>query len=149
MATITTTVIYDNGVLRPLEKLNLPERQKAQVTIEPISPEEEAPPFTFPDEDAPPQNLYELLKETPPEYIAEGYSDSGLMTREEFMTALNSFEIAHEMSSAEFYEKWVRGEMPNEIEFIMWAGLYQTHLQGSLMFKDEVPLEDIVGRPEE
>jgi hypothetical protein len=40
MATITTTVIYENGVLRPLEKLDLPEHQKAQVTIEPIPSEE-------------------------------------------------------------------------------------------------------------
>jgi hypothetical protein len=71
------------------------------------------------------------------------------MTREEFMAALNSYETAHKMSSAEFHEKWLRGEMPDDIEFIMWAGLYQTSLQRNLMFKDKVPLEDIVGQPEE
>ncbi len=107
------------------------------------------PPFTFVDEEPPPQNLNELLKETPPEYLAEGYSDSGLMTRAEFMAALNSYETAHKMSSAEFYEKWRRGEMPDDIEFTIWAGLYETYLEGNPMFKDEVPLDDIVGRLEE
>ena len=93
--------------------------------------------------------MKELLKETPPEYLAEGYSDSGLMTRAEFMAALNSYETAHKMSSAEFYEKWQRGGIPDDIEFTIWAGLYETYLEGNPMFKDEVPLEDIVGRLEE
>ncbi len=33
MATITTTVVYENGVLRPLEKLDLPERHTYQAII--------------------------------------------------------------------------------------------------------------------
>jgi predicted DNA-binding antitoxin AbrB/MazE fold protein len=149
MATITTTVIYENGVLRPLEKLDLPERQKAQVTIEPIPSEEETSPFTFPDEDVPPQNLYELLKETPPEYIAEGYSDSGLMTREEFEAGLRAFEEAYGMSSAEFYDKWQREEIPYSGEMYLWAISYRDYLENRIMFKDEWPLEEIVGRPDD
>jgi predicted DNA-binding antitoxin AbrB/MazE fold protein len=33
MNAISTTAVYENGVLRPLEKLNLPERQKLRVLI--------------------------------------------------------------------------------------------------------------------
>ncbi|HEY86177.1 MAG TPA: hypothetical protein G4N96_13820 [Chloroflexi bacterium] len=104
--------------------------------------------FTFPDEDVPPQNLHELLKETPPEYLAEGYSDVGLMTRAEFMASLNSYETAHKMSSTEFYRKWQHGEMPDDIEFTMWAGLYEMHLAGEPMFRDEFSEEERVAQSE-
>ena len=146
MITITTTVVYEDGVLRPLDELDLAEHQKVRVTIEPIPSEEEIPSFTFPDEDVPPQNLHALLKEIPSKYITVAYSGVGLMTRAEFMAALNSYEVAHKMSSAEFYQKWFQGEMSDDPEFNMWAGLYKTYLHGELLFKDEVPLEDIVGR---
>jgi len=32
---LSVTVIYEKGVFRPLEKLDLPERQKFQITIQP------------------------------------------------------------------------------------------------------------------
>ncbi len=156
MSVITTTAIYENGMLRLLEPLDFPPRQRARITIEAI-PVEEAEEeteavaeaaaeaaFWFPDENPPPQNLNDLLRETPPEYFVEGYSAAGIPTRAEFESALRSYETAHDMSSIEFYEKWKRGEMPDEIEFIMWAALYESSLDEPL-FIDEVPLEEIVG----
>ncbi len=67
--------------------------------------------------------------------LAEEYADEDLMTREEFDEALQSYETAHGMSSAEFYKKWRQGEMPDEIEFNMWAGLYEFSLEDGLVFK--------------
>jgi len=148
MSVITTTAIYENGMLRLLEPLDLPAKQRTRITVEPIpveeAEEETDPPFWFPDENPPPQNLNDLVRETPPEYFVEGYSDAGIPTRAEFGEALRSYEVAHAMSSIEFYEKWQRGEMPDEIEFIMWAALYEISLDEPL-FIDEVPLEEIVG----
>ena len=148
MSVIITTAIYEDGILRLLEPLNLPAKQRARITIEAIpaeEAEEEAdPPFWFPDENPPPQNLNDLLRETPPEYFVEGYSAAGIPTRAEFESALRSYEIAHDMSSPDFYEKWQRREMPDEIEFIMWAALYESSLE-DLLFIDETPLEEIVG----
>lgn len=148
MSVITTTAIYENGVLRLLEPLDFPARQRARITIEPIAGEEAEeeidPPFWFPDENPPPQNLNDLVRETPPEYFVEGYSDAGIPTRAEFEEALRSYETAHDMSSSDFYEKWQQGVMPDEIEFIMWAALYEISLDEPL-FIDEVPLEEIVG----
>ncbi len=36
MSTIATTAVYENGVIRPLEKLDLPERQELFVFILPV-----------------------------------------------------------------------------------------------------------------
>ncbi|GEM_PF-2569798 len=81
-------------------------------------------------------NLNDLMKDVSPEHLAEGYSDEGLMTREEFDLALKSYETAHGMSSAEFYKKWMHDEIPDEIEFNMWAGLYEFSLEDGLVFKE-------------
>ena len=153
MSVITTTAIYEDGILRLLEPLDFPPRQRARITIEAISVEEaeaeaEAvadPPFWFPDENPPPQNLNDLLRETPPEYFVEGYSAAGIPTRAEFEEALRTYEEAHGMSTAEFYEKWQRGAMPDDIEFTFWASLAEHSLKDDLLFIDEVPLEEIVG----
>jgi len=140
MSPIKATVVYENGVLRPLEAIELPEHQKARVTIEPLPDETEVAPFTsftFPDEDVPPLNLNELLQETPAEYLAIGYSDEGLITRQEFETYLRSFEEAAGMSSAEFYEKWQNGDLPYTPEMSLWAASYEDYREDRLMFKDE------------
>lgn len=113
--------------------------------IRPVETEIERPIFRR--EEPPPLNLDDLLAETDEEHLTEGFSDSGLMTRAEFMTALSSYEEAHGMSSAEFHEKWQRGEMPDDIEFSMWAGLYECSLSDAPLL-GEVPLEDIVGKHE-
>jgi predicted DNA-binding antitoxin AbrB/MazE fold protein len=128
MSPIKATVIYENGVLRPLETLELPEHQKARVTIEPLSDETEVAPFTsftFPDQ------------ETPAEYLAIGYSDEGLITRQEFETYLRSFEESAGMSSAEFYKKWQNGDLLYTPEMSLWAASYEDYRENRLMFKDE------------
>ena len=40
MSTIATTAVYENGVIRPLEKLDLPERQELYVFILPVHEQE-------------------------------------------------------------------------------------------------------------
>ena len=160
MSVITTTAIYEDGILRLLEPLDFPPRQRARITIEAIPVEEEVeaeviaeavaeavadPPSWFPDENPPPQNLNDLLRETPPEYFVEGYSDAGLSTRKEFEEGLQAFEEVYDMSSAEFYEKWQREEMPYSSETELWAALYRDYREDKIMFKDEWPLEVIVG----
>ncbi len=102
---------------------------------------------TFLRGEPPPLNLDDLVTETDEEHLAEGFSALGLMTREQFMTALRTFEDAHGMSSVEFYDKWQRGEMPNEVEFSIWAAMYECSLR-DVPFLGEVPLEDIVGERE-
>ena len=132
MTVITTTMIYEDGVLRPLEPLELPERQRVQATLEFASEEDM---FWFPDESSSRQNLYDLLRETGPEYIAEAESGVGWLSRGEFESALHSYEQAHGMSSAEFYAKWRKGDLPDDIEFTTWAILYQYALNQNLVFE--------------
>jgi predicted DNA-binding antitoxin AbrB/MazE fold protein len=43
---ISTKAIYENGVLRPLDKLDLPERREVQITIKPVASEDLLTRFT-------------------------------------------------------------------------------------------------------
>ncbi len=43
------------------------------------------------------------------------------------------------MTRAEFYELWQRRQLPDTIEFNMWAGLYSFSLEDNLIFKKDLP----------
>ncbi|MBS1251021.1 MAG: hypothetical protein MAG451_00050 [Anaerolineales bacterium] len=121
--------------------------QNGTLIIRPTGDEVEALEPIFRTEESAPLKLDDVLKEVGPEYIAEAYSDAGLLTRDAFMTILREFEEQFGLSSSEFYEKWQQGEMPDEVEFTFWAHMYEESLDEQIIFKDEAPLEDIVGRP--
>ncbi len=87
-----------------------------------------AEPIFRTDEPAP-LKLDALLKEIGPEYITEAYSDAGLVTRDEFMAMLQEYEEQFSMSSAEFYEKWQNGELPEKVELFFWAHRYEDFLR--------------------
>ncbi len=112
----------------------------ADEQVEPMEP-------VFHADEPAPLNLTDLLREVGPEYITEAYSDAGLLTRDELMEILREYETHFGFSSAEFYEKWQRGELPDRVEFTFWAHLYEESLDERILFKDEAPLEEIVGRP--
>lgn len=103
-------------------------------------------PIFYTEEPAP-LKLDDLLREIGTEYIAEAYSDTGLLTRDELMAILKEYEEHFGLSSSEFYEKWQRGELPDNVEFTFWAHLYEESLDKRIVFKGEAHLEDIVGQP--
>jgi bifunctional DNA-binding transcriptional regulator/antitoxin component of YhaV-PrlF toxin-antitoxin module len=121
--------------------------QNGTLVIKPTDNEIESVGPTFRTEEPAPLKLDDMLKEVGPEYIAEAYSDAGLLTRDEFMAILHEYEEQFGLSSAEFYEKWQQGEMPDQVEFTFWAHMYEESLDGHVLFKGEAPLEDIVGQP--
>jgi len=101
----------------------------------------------FQTEEPAPLKLGNILKEVGPGYISEAYSDAGLLTRDEFNTILHEYEEHFGLSSSEFYEKWQAGKLPDKPEFTFWAHMYEESLDKRIVFKDEAPLEDIVGYP--
>ncbi len=48
--------------------------------------------------------------------------------------SLVTYEQRHRMSSADFYARYQRGELGDEVDFVEWAGDYQHYLQ----LKDEL-----------
>lgn len=121
--------------------------QNDTLVIRPTDPEIESVEPIFRIEEPAPLKLDDMLKEVGPEYIAEAYSDAGLLTRDEFMAVLHEYEEQFGLTSAEFYEKWRRGEMPDQVEFTFWAHMVEESLDKQIAFKGEVSLEDIVGQP--
>ncbi len=49
----------------------------------------------------------------------------GLLTREAFMEGLRRLEDFYGLTSADFFAKWRRGELPQTIDLIMWASDYE------------------------
>jgi len=47
------------------------------------------------------------------------------VTRQQILDDLRKFENRYGMSSAEFYEKFSRGEMGDSEDVIEWAGTYE------------------------
>lgn len=47
---------------------------------------------------------------------------------------LLSFEQQYEMTSAEFYTRYKRGEMGDDLDFVRWAGRYRLYCE----LKDEI-----------
>lgn len=43
--------------------------------------------------------------------------------------ALTEYEIAYQLSSAEFYERFQRGEMGDAMDYIRWANRYEMYLE--------------------
>ena len=43
--------------------------------------------------------------------------------------SLVAYEQRHQMTSAEFYARYQKGEMEDTAEFVEWAGDYQHYLQ--------------------
>ncbi|MFQ5857435.1 MAG: hypothetical protein ACE5LU_17655 [Anaerolineae bacterium] len=121
--------------------------QNGTLVIRPTDDEIESVEPIFRTEEPAPLKLDNLLKEIGPQYIAEAYSDAGLLTRDEFMASLHEYEEQFGLTSAEFYEKWQRGEMPDQVEFAFWAHMYEESLDKRIAFKGEASLEDIVGQP--
>jgi len=50
------------------------------------------------------------------------------LTDDDMEKELKEFEVRFGMSSAEFYEKYNRGEMGDSAEVMEWAGLYEVKL---------------------
>ncbi len=50
------------------------------------------------------------------------------LTREDIETELRNFEGRFGLTSADFYEKYNRGEMGDSVDVIEWAGLYEWSL---------------------
>lgn len=121
--------------------------QNGTLIIKPTGDEVESLEPIFRTEEPAPLKLDDILKEVGPEYIAEAYSDAGLLTRDELMAILREYEEQLGLSSSEFYEKWQQGEMPDKVEFTFWAHVYEESLDEQIVFKGEAPLENIVGRP--
>ncbi len=48
--TFVVEAVYEGGVLRPLDSLQLPERQRVQLTIEPIGPRDDTTAPTAADD---------------------------------------------------------------------------------------------------
>jgi hypothetical protein len=55
---------------------------------------------------------------------------------------LMRFEQQHDMSSTEFYERFNRGEMGDDMDFVKWAGRYRLYLD--LKRKIELSLERVI-----
>ncbi|MFQ6059119.1 MAG: hypothetical protein ACE5MB_09620 [Anaerolineae bacterium] len=55
---------------------------------------------------------------------------------------LMHFEQQYNMTSAEFYEKFNRGEMGDSMDFVKWAGRYRLYLD--LKKKLELSLERVI-----
>ncbi|MFQ5592798.1 MAG: hypothetical protein ACE5HA_01480 [Anaerolineae bacterium] len=121
--------------------------QNGTLVIRPTDNKIESVEPIFRTEEPAPLKLDDMLKEVGPDYITDAYSDAGLLTRDEFMAILHEYEEQFGLSSAEFYEKWQQGEMPDQVEFTFWAHMYEESLDEHVLFKGEVPLEDIVGQP--
>ena len=55
-----------------------------------------------------------------------------LIQQDEWRNELTQFEEQYQLSSADFYQKFARGEMGDEIDFVDWAAawrVYQTILR--------------------
>lgn len=46
---------------------------------------------------------------------------------ERYKDDLSRFEARYKMSSADFYEKFERGELGDDMDFFEWAGLYELY----------------------
>jgi hypothetical protein len=55
---------------------------------------------------------------------------------------LMRFEQQYDMSSTEFYERFKRGEMGDDMDFVKWAGRYRLYLD--LKRKIELSLERVI-----
>ncbi|GJQ23503.1 MAG: hypothetical protein HBSAPP01_12930 [Candidatus Brocadia sapporoensis] len=44
------------------------------------------------------------------------------------LRSLVAFELKHQMSSDEFYMKYLSGKMEDSKDFVEWAGDYQHHI---------------------
>jgi len=107
--------------------------QTGTLAIKPTDNEIESVEPIFRTEEPAPLKLEDMLKEVGPEYIAEAYSDAGLLTRDEFMVVLHEYEEQFGLTSAEFYEKWRRGEMPDQVEFTFWAHMVEESIEDGIL----------------
>jgi hypothetical protein len=60
----------------------------------------------------------------------------------ELAQTLNGFEQKYQMTNAGFFEKYQRGEMGDDLDFISWAGQYRMYLD--LKHKIELSLERVM-----
>jgi hypothetical protein len=60
----------------------------------------------------------------------------------ELARTLNGFEQKYHLTSVDFFEKYQRGEMGDDMDFIRWAGRYQMYVD--LKHKIELSLERVI-----
>ncbi len=48
-----------------------------------------------------------------------------ILSREDVQDILLNLEIKYGMQSEEFYEQWLKGNMPSSIEMLKWAALWE------------------------
>jgi hypothetical protein len=77
------------------------------------------PKFSFTQETMPTTEEFQHMLA---EAIAESNPVDELLT---LAKELQEYERQHEMTSQEFFERYQRGELGDDVEFIEWAGTYR------------------------
>jgi hypothetical protein len=61
---------------------------------------------------------------------------------------LVAYEEKYHMASDVFYARLMRGEMGNDLPFIMWAGQYELYLEAKQELEEQLPLRQRSALPQ-